>query len=62
MTFPDLADNRHQGFVMQQFVEYDSSIVLLSHLTPAILLFMFFLNWDMRHLDFQSQDDPQTKK
>ena len=27
---------------MQQFVEYDSAVVLLSHLTPAILLFMFF--------------------
>ena len=36
-------ENNHiRGFAMQQFVEYDSSIVLLSHLTPAILLFMFF--------------------
>ena len=31
-------ENNHiRGFAMQQFVEYDSSIVLLSHLTPAIL-------------------------
>ena len=38
-------ENNHiRGFAMQHFVEYDSSIVLLSHLTPAILLFMFFLN------------------
>ena len=36
--------NHIRRFAMQQFVEYDSSIVLLSHLTPAILLFMFFLN------------------
>ena len=36
-------ENNHiRGFAMQQFVEYDSSIVLLSHLTPAILLLMFF--------------------
>ena len=56
MTFHDMGqqpswmstskpENNHiRGFAMQQFVEYDSSIVLLSHLTPAILLFMFFLN------------------
>ena len=54
MTFHDMGqqpswmltskpENNHiRGFAMQQFVEYDSSIVLLSHLTPAILLFMFF--------------------
>ena len=36
-------ENNHiRGFAMQQFVENDSSIVHLAHLTPAILLFMFF--------------------
>ena len=36
-------ENNHiMGFAMQQFVEYDSSIVLLAHWIPAILLFMFF--------------------
>ena len=35
-------ENNHiRGFAMQQFGN-DSSIVLLAHLTPAILLFMFF--------------------
>ena len=37
-------ENNHiRGFAMQQFGN-ESSIVLLAHLTPAILLFMFFLN------------------
>ena len=35
--------NHIRGFAMQQFGN-DSSIVLLAHLTQAILLFMFFLN------------------
>ena len=35
-------ENNHiRGFAMQQFVENDSSVVLLAHLTSAVLLLCF---------------------
>ena len=38
-------ENNHiRGFAMQQFVEYDSFIVLLSHLTPAIIIAFYIFS------------------
>ena len=62
MSTPKPENNHIRGFAMQQFVEYDRSIVLLSHPTRAILLFMFFSRlWTFAILIFKVRMIPKLK-
>jgi len=54
---PKLFNNHSSGFVMRELVKKDTSFVLVAHLMPEILYFMFFKMADSGHLGFRGQDE-----